>query len=239
MLCTILGNNQLNPLTEYVVTRWYRCPELLLAPNRPYTEAIDLWSIGCILAELLLRKPIFPGKSHADQVKLIFDVVGFNNLAELGFQVTSEASGFLMKKCRAPRQDLASVIPGGGTEAIFLINALLAVNPRRRPSAAQSLTYPYLADAESLCDYSVNYMQKPPQGYFGFETAKLSLDQLRGFILDEVALGGKLPSGPDFSPLPNQRVSLRAVPGSSPPPAASLGGGGGGGGGYSTHLNCS
>ena len=58
---TLVGENRLNPLTEYVVTRWYRCPELLLAPNRPYNEAIDLWSIGCILAELLRRKPLFPG----------------------------------------------------------------------------------------------------------------------------------------------------------------------------------
>ena len=62
------GENQQNPMTEYVVTRWYRCPELLLSPNRPYDEAIDLWSIGCILAELLRRKPLFPGKSHANQV---------------------------------------------------------------------------------------------------------------------------------------------------------------------------
>ena len=43
---TLAGNNRENPMTEYVVTRWYRCPELLLAPNRPYSEAVDMWSIG-------------------------------------------------------------------------------------------------------------------------------------------------------------------------------------------------
>jgi serine/threonine protein kinase len=43
-------------MTEYVVTRWYRCPEILLSPNKPYSEAIDLWSIGCILGELIKRK---------------------------------------------------------------------------------------------------------------------------------------------------------------------------------------
>ena len=53
---------QPNPMTEYVVTRWYRPPELLLAPQKPYSAAIDLWSVGCILAELILRKPLFPGK---------------------------------------------------------------------------------------------------------------------------------------------------------------------------------
>ena len=81
---TRVGSNQLNPMTEYVVTRWYRCPELLLSPNRPYNEAIDLWSVGCILAELLRRKPLFPGKSHANQVQMIFEVMGYNDARELG-----------------------------------------------------------------------------------------------------------------------------------------------------------
>ena len=47
---TLKGNNESNPQTEYVVTRWYRCPELLLSPNRPYSTAIDIWSVGCIMA---------------------------------------------------------------------------------------------------------------------------------------------------------------------------------------------
>ena len=51
----------MNPQTEYVVTRWYRCPELLLSPNKPYSGCIDIWSIGCIMAELIKRKPLFPG----------------------------------------------------------------------------------------------------------------------------------------------------------------------------------
>lgn len=67
--------------------RWYRCPELLLAPNRPYNEAIDMWAVGCILAELLRRKPLFPGKSHANQVQLIFEVIGYSASQNLGFEV--------------------------------------------------------------------------------------------------------------------------------------------------------
>ena len=55
-------------MTEYVVTRWYRCPELLLAPHIPYDGAIDLWSVGCIFGELLNRRPLFPGKSYVHQV---------------------------------------------------------------------------------------------------------------------------------------------------------------------------
>jgi serine/threonine protein kinase len=189
---TLQGNNSENPMTEYVVTRWYRCPELLLAPNRPYNEAIDLWSIGCIIAELIKRKPLFPGKSHANQVQLIFEVMGFSNLTELGFQVSSEASTFLTKKCRYPRQNLQDVIPAASPEALLLINSLLSVNPRRRPSAAQSLTYAYLRDAETLCDYNIQYLQRPPEGYFSFESAKLGADALRQMILGEVSAGGKM-----------------------------------------------
>lgn len=55
-------------MTQYVVTRWYRCPELLLAPHIPYSTAVDVWSIGCIFAELLVRKPLFPGTSNPQQV---------------------------------------------------------------------------------------------------------------------------------------------------------------------------
>ena len=62
-------------LTEYVVTRWYRAPELLLSCAE-YTAAIDVWSVGCIFAELLGRKPLFPGKDYVHQLNLITRVIG-------------------------------------------------------------------------------------------------------------------------------------------------------------------
>ena len=62
----------------YVVTRWYRAPEILLN-CRHYGAAIDVWSVGCIMAELLLRKPLFPGDSYIDQIKLIHNVLGKSN----------------------------------------------------------------------------------------------------------------------------------------------------------------
>eukprot|EP00877_Chromochloris_zofingiensis_P006799 jgi/Chrzof1/2372/Cz11g12200.t1_MAPK4 len=63
-------SNEQQVLTEYVVTRWYRAPELLLSCS-DYTAAIDVWSVGCILAELLGRKPLFPGKDYIHQLNLI------------------------------------------------------------------------------------------------------------------------------------------------------------------------
>ncbi len=60
-------------MTEYVVTRWYRAPELLLSCE-DYTTAIDVWSVGCIIAELLGRKALFPGKDYIHQLNLITQV---------------------------------------------------------------------------------------------------------------------------------------------------------------------
>jgi mitogen-activated protein kinase 15 len=67
--------NKENKLTEYVVTRWYRAPEILLGSNK-YTKGVDMWSLGCILAELLLGKPVFPGTSTLNQLDRVMEVIG-------------------------------------------------------------------------------------------------------------------------------------------------------------------
>lgn len=72
-------NNQRNGtllLTEYVVTRWYRAPEIMLACHE-YSKPIDLWSVGCIFAELLLRKPYFPGDDYIEQVSTMYSISFF------------------------------------------------------------------------------------------------------------------------------------------------------------------
>lgn len=69
-------------MTEYVVTRWYRAPELLLNCSE-YTAAIDIWSVGCILGEIMTRQPLFPGKDYVHQLRLITEVCSL----ELAFMV--------------------------------------------------------------------------------------------------------------------------------------------------------
>lgn len=64
--------------TNRVITLWYRPPELLLGEN-DYGPAVDMWSVGCLLAELLTRKPLFPGNNEADQLDLIFQMLGSPN----------------------------------------------------------------------------------------------------------------------------------------------------------------
>ena len=62
-------------MTEYVVTRWYRAPELLV-DNQGYSTAIDVWSVGCILAELIIRKPLLPAASEEEQLNMITKLLG-------------------------------------------------------------------------------------------------------------------------------------------------------------------
>lgn len=81
-------------MTEYVVTRWYRAPELLLSCDH-YAAAIDVWSVGCILAELLLRKPFFAGKDYMDQLRIIVSTLGTPTDEELTFITNHRARKFI------------------------------------------------------------------------------------------------------------------------------------------------
>jgi serine/threonine protein kinase len=184
---TLSGNNRQNPLTEYVVTRWYRCPELLLSPNLPYSAAIDIWSIGCIIGELIKRKPLFPGKSHANQVQLILEVRGYSNPTNLGFELTSEAASFLDRKCRYGGKALSSFIPQSSSDALELLETLLDLNPKHRPSAARALQFSYLQDAQLLCDYQrpQHMPRKIDEKYFDFERVEYSLGALQSMVREE------------------------------------------------------
>lgn len=81
-------------MTEYVVTRWYRAPELLLNSDN-YTPAIDVWSVGCILAEMLGRKPIFPGKDPVDQLRLIVRILGVPSEEDMAYIKSDKAKNYI------------------------------------------------------------------------------------------------------------------------------------------------
>lgn len=69
-------------LTEYVATRWYRAPEILLGSTR-YSKAVDMWSVGCILGEMINGKAVFPGTSTLNQVERVMEVIGRPSNSEL------------------------------------------------------------------------------------------------------------------------------------------------------------
>ncbi len=187
-LARFMDEDEAGAATDYVVTRWYRCPELLLTKNFAYSAAIDMWSVGCILAELLRRQPLFPGKSHTEQVQLIFQCFGYNSGENLGFPVSEEALGFLEKRCRYRKvpQPLRKAISSASDEAMQLVEALLTIDPVHRPDATAALEFTFLQGAEILNDYNKNYVRHPTADYFDFEKGKQSVTELKRLIELEV-----------------------------------------------------
>eukprot|EP00656_Telonema_subtile_P015566 TRINITY_DN1817_c0_g1_i3.p1 TRINITY_DN1817_c0_g1~~TRINITY_DN1817_c0_g1_i3.p1 ORF type:complete len:425 (-),score=135.18 TRINITY_DN1817_c0_g1_i3:176-1450(-) len=134
----------LRDMTEYVITRWYRPPELLLScPG--YTKSIDVWSVGCILAELLTRLPLFPGKNHVDQLNLITSLVGAPNEQELALITNEQALKFMKSMPPKPRCNLATRFPNATPDAVDLLDKMLQFDPRKRITVSEALAHPYLA----------------------------------------------------------------------------------------------
>ncbi|GBG74604.1 hypothetical protein CBR_g19012 [Chara braunii] len=131
-------------MTEYVVTRWYRAPELLLSCEE-YTSAIDVWSVGCIFAELLGRKPLFPGKDYIHQLKLIIGMIGSPSEEDLHFISSQKARSYIRSLPFTSRVSIARLFPRSNALAINLIDRMLVFDPRRRITVQEALEHPYLA----------------------------------------------------------------------------------------------
>ena len=176
-----VGDSVSTFMTEYVVTRWYRAPELLLSCAE-YTSAIDVWSVGCIFAELLGRKPLFPGKDYVHQLNLIARVAGTPAEHETGFVRSEKARRYLHALPRFPRVDFATMYPEAPAEAVDLIDRMLAFDPSKRITVAQALAHPYLA---SLHDESDEPSVSRPF-FFDFEGETLAEDRVRDLVYEEL-----------------------------------------------------
>ena len=138
------------PLTEYVVTRWYRCPEVLLAPHLPYSTAVDCWSAGCIFAELIRRKPLFQGKNFVHQVQVILERLGTPDRESFGFKPRDDAARFLAKQPYHKAPGLATLLPTATAAQITFAKRLLTFNPRIRASVDEALLDDFFNDMPEL-----------------------------------------------------------------------------------------
>lgn len=139
--------NSRPPFTEYIATRWYRAPEILLRSNH-YNYAVDLWAVGCIMAEVMSRSPLFPGKNDVDQLYKICAVIGVptREMWPEGMELARHC-GFKFPSFKP--LGLTRVLHASNPKAIELIAALLAWNPDDRPSAVEALQFPFFTDSFS------------------------------------------------------------------------------------------
>lgn len=132
------------PFTEYVSTRWYRAPELVLHSDH-YNSPIDIWACGVIFAELYLGRPLFPGTSESDQLFKICSVVGAPSPGEWdeGYQLARRLNLRFPTITPTPIRQLLDQAPPA---AVDLIEKMLRFNPHGRPTATQCLQDPYFTD---------------------------------------------------------------------------------------------
>ena len=167
-------------LTEYVITRWYRAPEVILCPSH-YSKAVDIWSVGCIFAELLGRQPLFPGDHYLDQIQKIIAVTGTPKMEDLDFIQKKEAKEFFLKLVKRTKLTWSSLFPNANPIALDLLEKMLTFNPKKRYTVDQCISHPYF---EGLHDPEQEPITNTPFDWT-FDAVKLTKENLQSMIYDE------------------------------------------------------
>ncbi|XP_056438187.1 mitogen-activated protein kinase 15 [Gadus chalcogrammus] len=157
-LCQIQEDAGNPTLTEYVATRWYRAPEILLGSSR-YTKGIDMWSIGCILGEMLLGKALFPGTSSINQIEKILSAIAHPSPEDIQSIKSEYGASVIQRMLLKPQVPLEEILqPAVPPDALDLVQRLLVFNPDKRLTAGQALQHPYVARFH-------NPLKEPALGY--------------------------------------------------------------------------
>ncbi|XP_020223860.1 mitogen-activated protein kinase 20 isoform X2 [Cajanus cajan] len=170
--------------TDYVATRWYRAPELCGSFYSRYTPAIDIWSIGCIFAEVLIGKPVFPGKNVVHQLDLMTDLLGTPPLDTISQVRNDKARRYLTSMRKKQPIPFEQKFPNADPLALRLLERLLAFDPKDRPTAEEALADPYFkglakVEREPSCQ-PITKME------FEFERRRVSKEEIGELIYREI-----------------------------------------------------
>lgn len=170
--------------TDYVATRWYRAPELCGSFFSKYTPAVDIWSIGCIFAEVLLGKPLFPGKNVVHQLDLITDLLGTPPPEAVSRIRNDKARRYLIGMAKKLPIPFSQKFPNADPAALCLLQKLLAFDPKDRPTAEEALSDPYFKGLSKVerepSAQPINKLE------FEFERRKVSKEDVRELIYREI-----------------------------------------------------
>lgn len=135
----------LGGLTQLVVTLWYRAPEILMGATK-YSTAVDMWSVGCIFAELLLKEPLFQARTELDLLSMIFKLLGPpTNNSWPGFTSLPLAKSITLP---SPQPDqFRNKFPHLSMNGLDLLMSLLTYDPEQRMSAEEALDHPYFKES--------------------------------------------------------------------------------------------
>ncbi|XP_067134891.1 mitogen-activated protein kinase 14-like isoform X1 [Centruroides vittatus] len=167
-------------MTGYVTTRWYRAPEVMLNWQH-YNHTMDIWSVGCIMAELLTSIPLFPGNDNIDQLMKIMKLCGTPNNEFLNKITSEEARNYIRSLPVILKKDFKEVFRGANPDAIDLLEKMLEFDAERRPTATEALAHAYFAKYADPNDEPVAepYDQS-------FEDKDLSVAEWKQLVYEEV-----------------------------------------------------
>jgi mitogen-activated protein kinase 1/3/mitogen-activated protein kinase 6 len=173
------------PMTEYVCTRWFRAPEVLCSWT-DYSKAVDIWSVGCIFAEMLRRKPLFPGKNTQHQLQLIISCLGTPEKDALKRIPNEKCRKFIESLPATGGRSLEEATNGASKEALDLVSKTLRFSPDRRSTVEQCLEAPYLSQLH--CPEDEPTASPLDMAAFEFERRKIDIAVLREEIFSEALL---------------------------------------------------
>jgi mitogen-activated protein kinase 1/3 len=166
--------------TTYVVTRWYRAPEVILKAAQ-YTKAIDIWSIGCIFAELLGRTPLFPGQDYLDQLQRIIAVTGTPRPADMAYITNTKALDYIKNLPKRSKLPLKTLYPEAEESALDLLEKMLEFNPEKRITAEECLAHSYFEEYHNAEDEPVSEEVFD----WSWDNFKPTKEILQGMVYDE------------------------------------------------------
>ena len=149
-----------NTFSNEVVTLWYRAPDVLLG-SRTYNTSIDIWSAGCIMAEMYTGRPLFPGTTNEDQLQKIFRLMG--TPSERSWPGISQFPEYKSNFTVYHTQDIRNYLPQIDPVGLQLIGGMLQLRPELRISAQQALMHPWFADLPQLRQQHMSMMQQQQQ----------------------------------------------------------------------------
>jgi len=148
-----------NTFSNEVVTLWYRAPDVLLG-SRTYNTSIDIWSAGCIMAEMYTGRPLFPGTTNEDQLVRIFRIMG--TPSERTWPGISQYSEYKQNFQMYATQDLRVILPAIDPSGIDLLQRMLQLRPELRISAHDALNHPWFNDLNSAMAHQAAQLGQIP-----------------------------------------------------------------------------